>query len=353
MCICDPAYKDGYAAVDWIMTAFHDCVYTPMDEAAFFFGLANIGFWLFAQIPQIIRTFMVSSAEAISFIFIFTWLTGDITNLLGCVLTQQLPTQTYTAVYFCIVDSIMMSQWTFYNIRDWRRKKKAAAAGNDGKGGDPPKPEPTQKTPLLLILLFGMVGLRIVSSIALSPHSLATATATTTSFISHTQPVVHQTRTILGLEFGAAASGVSSTLQSALSSIFSNSSSTAEDICNEDVTLGLTRRILGDICAWTSGCLYFFGRIPQIYHNWRRKSVEGLSPFMFATAASANMCYGLSIVLMKMDWTSAEFWENVFPYILGSWFTMIWQLVVLCQYIYYSVWLKRRKYKQLQVNPDC
>ena len=50
MCVCDPLVKDGYEYVEWMAQFFHACAWTPEDQASFFLGLANIGFWLFAQV---------------------------------------------------------------------------------------------------------------------------------------------------------------------------------------------------------------------------------------------------------------------------------------------------------------
>ena len=118
-------------------------------------------------------------------------------------------------------------------------------------------------------------------------------------------------------------------------------------ICNPQIILPTYARVIGDVCAWVSGFLYFFGRIPQVSHNYKRKSVEGLSWTMFVCAASGNLCYGFSVVLAGVPWGSALFWENIFPYMLGSWFNLIWPLVILCQYFYYSILYRRLHYNKL------
>lgn len=41
---------------------------------------------------------------------------GDVTNLLGCVLTKQLPFQTLLATYYCFIDSCLVCQYFFYNV---------------------------------------------------------------------------------------------------------------------------------------------------------------------------------------------------------------------------------------------
>ncbi|KAF9577609.1 hypothetical protein BGW38_007080, partial [Lunasporangiospora selenospora] len=43
---------------------------------------------------------------------------GDLSNLLGCVLTKQLPFQLYLAIYFCIADVILFSQWIYYSRQE-------------------------------------------------------------------------------------------------------------------------------------------------------------------------------------------------------------------------------------------
>ncbi len=40
---------------------------------------------------------------------------------------------------------------------------------------------------------------------------------------------------------------------------------------------------------------YFAGRIPQMYKNYKRKSLEGLSLTMFLIIISANLTYGMSV----------------------------------------------------------
>lgn len=120
------------------------------------------------------------------------------------------------------------------------------------------------------------------------------------------------------------------------------------NICNPETTYEGFERVAGDFFAWSSGLLYFFGRIPQVVHNYQRKSVDGLSPFMFLCSFLANVFYGFSIVLSKVDWTTAAFWENVFPYILGSWFTLLWPGIVLIQYFWYS--RKSRQRQPLEID---
>ncbi|KAF6265789.1 PQ loop repeat-domain-containing protein [Scenedesmus sp. NREL 46B-D3] len=97
---------------------FADCVYNLRDYIGFCLGISAILFWLVAQIPQYVRNYKTKSAEALSPWFLASWLLGDTTNLLGCLLQgQQLPTTTYTAMYFVMADVFMMMQYIYY-VRD-------------------------------------------------------------------------------------------------------------------------------------------------------------------------------------------------------------------------------------------
>ncbi|KAF5315626.1 hypothetical protein D9611_004776 [Ephemerocybe angulata] len=77
-------------------------------------GLASIGCWLGAQFPQVIENIRRQSCDGIALPFLANWLLGDISNLIGCLLTHQLPFQTWLATYFVIVDCILVVQYFYY-----------------------------------------------------------------------------------------------------------------------------------------------------------------------------------------------------------------------------------------------
>ena len=96
---------------------FKDCIDNPSAEVGFYLGLASIGSWLVAQFPQLVRNFRRKSADGLSPWFLAEWLMGDTLNLLGCLMTgDQLPSQTYTAVYFIAVDMAMIFQFVYYTL---------------------------------------------------------------------------------------------------------------------------------------------------------------------------------------------------------------------------------------------
>lgn len=87
-------------------------------------GTASFVVWLFAQSPQLYENYKNSSCEGLSFVFLAQWMAGDATNLIGSVLTQQLPFQIAVAAYFCCIDVCILIQYYYY----WQRDRRLAKA---------------------------------------------------------------------------------------------------------------------------------------------------------------------------------------------------------------------------------
>lgn len=81
-------------------------------EGAIAFGLGNssIFFWILCQTPQFIENWQRQSGQALSICFILEWLAGDITNLLGAEMSNQLATQIHTAIVFVCLDIVLISE---------------------------------------------------------------------------------------------------------------------------------------------------------------------------------------------------------------------------------------------------
>ncbi|KAH9854234.1 PQ loop repeat-domain-containing protein [Lenzites betulinus] len=80
-------------------------------------GYTSIACWLGAQFPQVLENARRQSVDGLALPFLMNWLLGDATNLIGCILTHQLPFQTYLATYFVFVDFSLLSQYIYYQRR--------------------------------------------------------------------------------------------------------------------------------------------------------------------------------------------------------------------------------------------
>jgi hypothetical protein len=94
-----------------------DCVYSDQEMASFIIGFSSLFFWLGCQTPQFFQNIKNGSVDALSVWFLLEWFIGDGTNLVGAVLTSQLPTQIYTATLFVCMDVMMVLQFVYYKCR--------------------------------------------------------------------------------------------------------------------------------------------------------------------------------------------------------------------------------------------
>ena len=85
---------------------------------------------------------------------------------------------------------------------------------------------------------------------------------------------------------------------------------------------------MGTIIGWSSSGFYLGSRLSQIWKNYSRASAEGLSLAMFACAITANICYGLGIILRAYSWQVV--WSSA-PWLLGSLGTVSLDLVIFAQ----------------------
>jgi len=306
VCYCDPPEKDGYPYIHWMGALMGICAWTPLELFAVSLGLTNIVLWLFAQVPQIWINWKRKQTEAISVKFLIIWLLGDITNLLASFLTQQLPVQRYTAIYFCFMDIIMVSQWIYYtkiNVHDQSKKVNSPLIQSH---------EIRQK--------YGIIYFLVVSNIITLPLLLQHTHS------SHWENSLAPSRELL--------------------QITADINGTSLPHCELKPDLENWLKIFGDVCAWVSGVLYFVARVPQIYRNYFRKTVDGLSISMFMFMNLANICYGAYMLILIKDFHSSKFIISDFPFILGSLGAVITNTMVLVQWYYYDIYLYNQKKEQ-------
>jgi len=263
-------------------------------------GYASIFCWLNAQFPQIIANYYNKSADGLSLPFLFNWLLGDIANFIGCVWTDQQPFQIYLALYFCIVDFCLFFQYLYYK-RFYSTQEEEILCDDDvvmAEGSPqwrqyntfPVKKPPTRQRgtiPLFAVFFFTLRSLSYLTSPGLT---------TSHSIISHSKRDA-----IMGSWIDTIGAFMESHQYS-----------------------------IGRVMAWSCTVLYLTSRMPQIWKNFERKSVEGLSIFMFIFAALGNLAYTTSIFLY--DKKDDDYYDKEFPYILGASGTLTFDIIIYMQW---------------------
>ncbi|XP_032049414.1 putative uncharacterized protein SLC66A1L [Aythya fuligula] len=108
----------------WIWHLLEECVENAWEYWSVVIGLISIVCFLFAALPQIYVACQNGKVDqALSLGFLLCWIAGDLTNFIGCYLTNQLPIQTITAISYVNMDIIMISQYVYYKLKNQKMTK--------------------------------------------------------------------------------------------------------------------------------------------------------------------------------------------------------------------------------------
>jgi uncharacterized protein with PQ loop repeat len=162
--------------------------------------------------------------------------------------------------------------------------------------------------------------------------------------LSNSPSTVHESSPLRSLPIGSVGLGTS------YDSV-NNSTSTVSKLASMATLLGSTNalpiaiketttagsntnsQLLGMVLAWMCTFVYMFSRCPQLWKNYKRKSVDGLSPLLFTAALLGNLCYTISILTTCEFVNGVDQWDyfmKQLPYILGSSGTLLFD----CGYFY-------------------
>jgi len=294
-------------------------------------GWSSLGFWLMCQVPQFYKNWQNKSAAALSVIFLLEWFLGDALNLISSVLTGQLTTQIATASLFVSMDLFLCSQYFYYTYcyekeeeldRSAPLHESLIESQNDAVSATDEamtKPkirtcsEPSNASVRLNTIVSPLLAVGLCAAL------LWTSSGDTIGARSQLRP--H------GLILSSAIPDVSDS--SALPSLSRRQLSSS---CDDGESLGEAIKIIGTVLAYLSASVYLTSRLPQMYKNYKRGSVEGLSPFMFLCAVMGNLTYALGVLVKSVK---REDMISAAPFLLGSIGTIVFDLIILGQAFYF------------------
>ncbi|XP_071945597.1 lysosomal amino acid transporter 1 homolog [Antedon mediterranea] len=286
--IADNCTDDG--AIQWLWQTFHECITNNVQLTGFILGLLSICCWIVVFLPQFYESYKNGKMdEGVSVAFLILWLLGDSTNLLGCLLSDQLATQVGTAYYYIFMDFLIISQYLYYFIKN--RKRRARLLGNYS---------PVDSNPGQVVLCVGMI-MWFSSVFTISSSQL------------QQEPSIARLpgRTLLSV------------------------SDCKVYLYHDNCLFSSNKDIVGYTCGVLSSVFYLVSRTPQIYMNYKRKSVEGISRVMFIIAIVGNLLYGSS-VLFEVQGNTAVFMIRHLPWLVGSLGTLAFDFTVVVQFRLYK-----------------
>ncbi|XP_035757789.1 lysosomal amino acid transporter 1 homolog isoform X2 [Egretta garzetta] len=243
----------------WVMDVFNECAQDGRDMASIVLGLVSIFCFAAASFPQFYQACKTGVMDqALSIYFLLGWLGGDLLNLIGSFLADQLPLQVYTAVYYVLADLVMLSLYCYYKAKN--------------RGG-------------------GFTALINAAFVFLSLGTVSTVSFLGRGAASVQDPVTFKGRSLLSAHM------------------------------DEPGLKPFTRsEIIGFTIGSVSSVLYLCSRIPQIYTNYKRKSTIGVSYSLFALVMLGNLLYGLSVLLKNPEQGQSEgdYVLHHLPWLVGS-----------------------------------
>lgn len=97
-----------------------------------------------------------------------------------------------------------------------------------------------------------------------------------------------------------------------------------------NLTIKKSNDVIGEILGWITTAFYITGRFPQMWLNYKNKSTEGLSVWMYVFTILGNASY---IAVITIDPITIE--SNL-PWIVSSAVMIVLDIYIIFQHFYYK-----------------
>ncbi|KAJ2625415.1 PQ loop repeat-containing protein 2 [Coemansia spiralis] len=259
--------------------------------------------------PQIYTNWQLKSTTGISTHLILFWVLGDAMNLVGCVVLDQQPFQKALGSYFIIVDSMLLLQYFLY-------KKPKTPTG-------PPANCISEDTRLLSSAIVNEEMQSASCYTLLLPTEVDVPPYYDSLDKSHSTNIKqNEKKHALSQSARIGALSASVLLGLLWFAVYTH---------NHEPDKKLDLETFGLLMGWGSSINYHLSRLPQLWYNHKRKSVDGLSLAMFAIIFTANGTYALSLLAM-IPVAGPDFLYKSASYIYGPIGSLVIDIFVLLQF---------------------
>lgn len=336
------------------------------------FGSISLAAWIFLLVPQLYENYTQGRADGISLAFLTIWFIGDVTNLIGAIWAELVPTVIALAVYFCFADSVLILQCLYYNL--WVNRERGPSAMETAPDAPTANGQPNatyitrphaesfdENEPLLSRQTshpptphrrttsqssLGLPGSHMGHNRRRSTSGTLAKVVEVTS-VPDKKPTT-ALRAILTNTLSIFGICVVGTMGWALAwRIGAWKPAPAPGTSAPPSTAGATPTPLGaTILGYTSAILYLTARLPQIYKNARTRSCDGLSLLFFLLSLLGNITYGAGILAHSLE---GGYVKTNAPWLLGSLGTVVEDFVVAGQFKVYG----DGKGKEVKGEEEC
>lgn len=303
------------------------------------FGSVSLTAWICLLLPQLITNYKSQSADALSMKFLFIWLLGDIANLSGALWTNLAPTAVALACYFCFADLVLISQCSYYNARNARRRSRSThrrrLSSTETQDTDTTAvADEDEEEPLLSRTgrrrrseSLGLPGSHRRHSVRRQSSNLDPLTRIITGEddTPDSNPWLHNALSLVAVWVVGAMGWFISYKMGAWD--------VSDSVPDDDLSLVKPEKAIGMVLGYFSALCYLCARIPQIIKNYQEKSCEGLALLFFLLSLTGNFTYGASVISYSQD---RDYFIRALPWLLGSLGTMVEDCIIFVQFRIYS-----------------
>ncbi|RKF81811.1 putative vacuolar amino acid transporter YPQ3 [Golovinomyces cichoracearum] len=316
------------------MASLRENLGLEVNDISGIFGSISIACWLVVFLPQLIENIRRRSTDGLSIRFVSIWLSGDICNVIGSVLQGVLPTMIILAVYYALVDILLLSQIFYFRGFTWSDESSTSLLyGSDETSS----------------LLSSNRPVEVAATNEPNPTSQSSA-----AHLSPAVPFVPDPEVALNARVVAQSTllkvlAISCIVLVGILGWFLTKSSIPETSGPLPITFNVWGQTFGYMCA----TLYLSSRLPQLLLNYRRKSTEGISIFFFLFACLGNLAYVLSILIYEpycpsqggskahcpINQLSRSYWQHILlntSWLIGSAGTFTLDLCIFTQFWLYG-----------------
>ncbi|KAK1579347.1 PQ loop repeat-domain-containing protein [Colletotrichum navitas] len=289
------------------------------DDASEILGSISMAAFLCLLLPQLAANYRLKSADSLSMAFLFIWLLGDVTNLLGGLANHIAPASIAVTGYLCFSDTTLICQCLYYNSKQ--------------RISDPPDSTTLQahdRQPLLGPSLSARDPRASGQPQEIDSESAITLQDDKKTLVQAVR-TLHDWRFNLACILAVQLLGVTGWFVLRTVGLLGGDNKPPGSVSITDAqgiseSVGSALGVVGAIC-------YLCARIPQIIKNYRGKSCEGLAPLFLLLSITGNLTYGLSVIAYRQD---RDYLLTSLPWLMGSLGTILEDVIILLQVRLYS-----------------
>lgn len=281
------------------------------ESLSFFLGILSNILWFVILIPQVYTNYKLKNADAFSFGLVFMWIIGDLFSIMSSNAKGLPIIIMYSAIYHMTLALLFMIQILYY--RNYNLNKPIELTNDNSEE---------------IIDIISIEDAINEESECNEDISLLNNGNNNISrvLVRDNESIDYDNMFLLTVE---------EQLYILVTTIIVLISGYSLNRLHDEQKL-----FLADLMGWISTFIFISSRIPQIYLNYRRQSVEGLSLNSFVLINIANYLFIASILINLYDISNIDdklaFFINNIQWIMGSFCTSFFDGIIFYQFITYK-----------------